>query len=257
MIKAWLAVVWAAVGCASTTATDNSSREGGRTASLVITEVDLHYTATDNVNRILRMDPARVDLVFFEDSARNTYFAGLRTQPPAEDTVLVTDLISSPATREFFQTDTRPAGATVRGFPGSVTVRVNDGWYRIRDVAVVQELVIYYQSPDARRKYQLKLPLRPSTIDGAFEDFGADVVFWNREAMIAYRRGLHLMDKAVSNPAIARLDGRYIIPLVRSDTIFEDVLHRPERSAESGRFEKMAGELCYHFENCQWVCSGN
>jgi hypothetical protein len=229
----------------------------GKHAAPTITEVALHYVTSDGQKRILRIDPGHVDLMFFDDASRNTYFQGLGTPALPAQNVSIAELLN---TRRPFFRDSMQDTASHGGFAGSVTFRANSQWYRLGNVAQPQALVLYYQSPDASEFYSLTLPLRSSMLPpNASADSTVDVAFWNMDALNAYRAGMIGAVNATQliNPAIALLNGQYKVPVVRNDTIFTAAKWMPRRITQPGAFRSTDSEICYHFENCQWVCTGN
>jgi hypothetical protein len=215
-------------------------------SALTITEVALHYSTTTGTNRVLRMDPGHVQLIFFDDASRQTYAKGLGNSLTLPEAIMVSALVNENKSI-FHDADISIQDA---GFAGSVTLLVGDRWLRLSDVVRSHALVLRYQSTDAAdnkvKFYELSLPL-----DNAEGSRKVDVVFWDMQACNAYRRGMALAGRTVNAPRLSYPNGIYK-QVVEEHT---RALYMPVPIEAKGLFGSVTSELCYHFENCQWTCT--
>jgi hypothetical protein len=204
--------------------------------NVTITEVEFQAVTGTNQSVWLSVDPGYVSVMFFSAATLATYEVGLgRKVTPVK--IKLADLTKVHG--KYF--DLTSASSTISIPKSGVVLRTRDGeWFEIEDLARTNKVRVYYRDPSDSSNLGYNMELDATT----------DVVFWNVVDRSIYREGMLESGLPLNPLRFANIRGIY--PRGKYPS-FTGVLFMPT-VGRAGKYHSEAGEICYHFESCQWSC---
>lgn len=240
---------------------------------ITLNEVSIFYR-DDNQPYELILDPGEVRVVLWDPRAI-TRFPGAPSGPGSLNHDMNAPLHITPSN------ETHAFGVKTH-----VKFQRRDGsWDGFHNEVVVTHLVARYRGKEGTQSYELPLAVTSSlgkhqaTVERTLSqnpDFdaylesvgtgyftetqisnGIDVLFWDDEACEAYRREFIKSD-VLNRHRLFKPDGAaHSKQLDDVEVLYKTTLFMPKPLTRELTFHTVTCKLCYHYESCQWVCTGD
>jgi len=210
---------------------------------VTITEVEILAVTSSNQAVWLSVDPGFANPIFFDAPTLATYERGLGMNvTPVK--IKLSDLTRNQG--KYFAVKSGSQHVDQNHLRGSIVFRTRDGkWFEIEDLQAADTARIYYRDPGqpGGPTYNMALPM---TATGRG---GVDVVFWSVTHRSLYREGWLDSGQTINTLKYSDIHGIYPLNKYPQAT----VRYMPN-VGRAGKYHSETGEICYHFENCQWSC---